>query len=166
MPSILQSSGGRAVLVGEHLVIGGNSSQVNISYASGSISLTPSVAVWGNAIILPTASEVSFAAPPTLTTISITTSNLVTLTSTAPAVNLANVSIGAGPSGTPPITSVQLVGAALTQASVDAIIAACLVGGASNGILDISGGSSAAPSVTGAFDVATLLGFAWTVTTN
>ena len=50
-------------------------------------------------------------------------------------------------------TAISLQGCALTQASVDGILAACVAGGQSNGSLDVSGGTSSPPTYdTGAQD--------------
>lgn len=55
---------------------------------------------------------------------------------------------------------------ALSQASVDSILVSLDNGGASNGNLDISGGTNAAPGVAGAAAVISLTNKGWTVSTN
>ena len=54
----------------------------------------------------------------------------------------------------------------LPQAAVDAMLAAFVAAGASNGTLNLGGTGNAAPSGTGATDAATLVSRGWTVTTN
>jgi hypothetical protein len=62
---------------------------------------------------------------------------------------------------------VQVTGAALTQASVDAILVNCDAGGVHSGTLDLSGGTSSAPTGGGAnAHVLSLIAKSWTVTTN
>ena len=65
-----------------------------------------------------------------------------------------------------PLSSVTATGLALPVAAVDAIIAACVTGGHPGGVLNISGGTSAAPSGASTANLATLAGDGWTVTTN
>ena len=55
---------------------------------------------------------------------------------------------------------------ALTQASVDAIIAAAVAGGATYGGLDLSGGTNAIPSATGIAGLQTLMARGWEFNTN
>lgn len=59
-------------------------------------------------------------------------------------------------------------GNALTQTTVDAILAACVAGGSAAGIevLDLTGGTNATPSAAGLADKATLQTAGWTVTNN
>ncbi len=63
-------------------------------------------------------------------------------------------------------SSMIFFGLALPQAQVDAILLACVNGGLANGSLDMSGGSTAGPSGTGAANAAILIGNGWTVHTN
>lgn len=55
-------------------------------------------------------------------------------------------------------------GNALTQAAVDALLAAAVAGGASGGTLALEGGTNATPSAAGLASKATLVGRGWTVT--
>lgn len=55
---------------------------------------------------------------------------------------------------------------ALDQTSIDGILAKLVEIGYSGGEINLSGGTNAAPSVTGAADVATLISNGCTVTTN
>jgi hypothetical protein len=55
---------------------------------------------------------------------------------------------------------------ALSQTSVDNILVSLDTAGQSNGIVDIWGGTSAAPSATGLAAKASLQGRGWTVITN
>jgi hypothetical protein len=57
-------------------------------------------------------------------------------------------------------------GCALNQTSVDNILVSLDTAGQSDGTVDISGGTSAAPSATGLAAKASLEGKGWTVTTN
>jgi hypothetical protein len=60
----------------------------------------------------------------------------------------------------------KCVGASLTQATVDQILARYVASGVTSGQINLSGGSSSAPSVAGAADKATLIGRGLTVMTN
>lgn len=51
-------------------------------------------------------------------------------------------------------------------ANINIILAACVAAGSPNGILDLSGGTNAAPTGQGITDKATLILAGWTVTTN
>ena len=57
-------------------------------------------------------------------------------------------------------------GCALDQASVDNILVSLDTAGQSNGTVTISGGTSAAPGVSGSAAKASLQAKGWTVTTN
>jgi len=63
--------------------------------------------------------------------------------------------------------TINFSGCALDEATVDHILARCVVNaGFVSGIVDLSGGTNAAPSVAGAADASTLTGRGVTVTTN
>lgn len=55
---------------------------------------------------------------------------------------------------------------ALSQSAIDGILAALVAAGGSNGFAYIGGTGNAAPSASGAADVATLISRGWTVSTN
>jgi hypothetical protein len=136
------SGGGGSLTAGADLVLTASDfTSLSVNMAASSIELTGS--------------------HPSLTTLVVTSSSLVTLSLTG-ATALRDVSF----SGISDLTTVIATGLALTQASVDAIIAACLVGGAVGGALNISGGTNAAPSAAGDADIVLLQGSGWTVTTN
>jgi len=61
---------------------------------------------------------------------------------------------------------VSFTSCALDQTTVDNILIALDTAGNSNGTVDLSGGTSASPSVTGAAAAASLIGKGWTVNTN
>lgn len=63
-------------------------------------------------------------------------------------------------------TTVDIRSANLTQTSVDNILVALDTAGYSNGTVDLSGGTSATPGVSGIAAAASLVGKSWTVTTN
>lgn len=63
-------------------------------------------------------------------------------------------------------TGFSAQGDALTEATVDAILASLDAGGQLNGQCDVSGGSNSAPSAAGLVSVANLTGKGWTVNTN
>lgn len=69
-------------------------------------------------------------------------------------------------SGSNKLTGLLLRQCALTQASVDAILAQLVAAGLSNGSCAIMGGTSSAPSVAGAANVTILQGRGWVVQTN
>ncbi len=66
--------------------------------------------------------------------------------------------------------AVTFQGCALTQASEDALLNACVAAETAvpgqNGGLDLSGGTNAVPDSTGASDIALLVGAGWSITTN
>jgi hypothetical protein len=62
--------------------------------------------------------------------------------------------------------SLSLLGNALTQVSVDDILAKLDTAGYSNGMVDVSGGTSATPSAAGLVSKANLVGKGWTVFNN
>jgi hypothetical protein len=64
------------------------------------------------------------------------------------------------------LAAVDFSGNALSQANVDAILIRADDSGATNGVMDLSGGTSSAPSAAGAAAVTSLLAKGWTVTTN
>lgn len=64
------------------------------------------------------------------------------------------------------VLNVHLNGCALPQAMVDYVLTTLDGFGSSNGIVDVSAGTSSAPSATGEAAVASLEGKGWTVTTN
>lgn len=63
-------------------------------------------------------------------------------------------------------TNVTFMNCALTAASVNHILARCVASGLTTSTIDLSGGTSAAPSGQGILDAATLVGNGCTVTTN
>lgn len=65
-----------------------------------------------------------------------------------------------------PITNLDVQGAVLTESVVDAILLQLVRNGLSSGTVDLSGGSSAAPSTVGDASATILTGRGWTVTTN
>lgn len=65
-----------------------------------------------------------------------------------------------------PLIQFLITGAALTQASVDAILVALSTNGINAGAVNLSGGTSAAPSAIGLAAKAVLVGHSWAVTTN
>lgn len=66
----------------------------------------------------------------------------------------------------PGLTQLNAAGCALTQANVDYILATLDSNGATGGTLDLSGGTSAAPSAAGVASQANLEGKGWTVSVN
>jgi hypothetical protein len=62
--------------------------------------------------------------------------------------------------------NILISGCALTQASVDDILAKLDTAGFSNGSIDLSGGSNSTPSAAGLVSKANLVGKGWTVSTN
>lgn len=62
--------------------------------------------------------------------------------------------------------TITFAGNALNVTSVNAILAAAVETGFSEGILNLTGGTNAAPTGQGATDKAALNGDGWTVTTN
>lgn len=73
--------------------------------------------------------------------------------------NAPNVGFGDG-------FDITFFGCALTQASVDLILARCVASGLTTNNIDLSGGTNATPSAAGLLDVATLIGNGCSVTTN
>lgn len=69
-------------------------------------------------------------------------------------------------SACPIVTSLQLAGCALTVAAVNAILRNLVAFGLSGGLVDVSGGTSAAPTGQGISDKATLISRGVTVATN
>ncbi|WP_419657686.1 hypothetical protein Dvar_68260 [Desulfosarcina variabilis str. Montpellier] len=66
----------------------------------------------------------------------------------------------------PGLTELDASGCALTQTNIDYILATLDANGASNGEVDLSGGTSSSPSTAGLTSQANLEGKGWTVTVN
>jgi len=66
----------------------------------------------------------------------------------------------------PGLTELDASGCALTQTNIDYILATLDANGASNGEVDLSGGTSSSPSAAGLTSQANLQGKGWTVTVN
>ena len=158
------------------------STQATLSPAAGTqnapIISFPTINIFGG--MGETLSSISF---PTLTTASIQISNISTLTTidlpaleTAIYQMMAFLSFQGNSSLTtlnipslvniPNNSSLYWTGNAFSQTTVDNILVRMVATGATGGVIDLSGGTSSAPSATGLAAKATLLGNGWTVITN
>jgi hypothetical protein len=68
--------------------------------------------------------------------------------------------------GCPTLTTLDASGCALTQVNIDYLLATLDANGASNGEVNLSGGTNASPSSTGLASIANLEGKGWTCTYN
>lgn len=91
-----------------------------------------------------------------------TMSNLTTtlLVSGSPSLSIVTTN------GSEQLIDVEITGAALIEAVVDLMLDNLDVAGLSGGTVDLSGGTSSAPSAAGLVSKANLIGKGWTVTTN
>lgn len=137
-----------------------------VNTLEGDVLLTQAVTTYDNTIIPASATAVIINSTIDLVAISLASNVLGVLAVSGTLANLANVTILPGSTNAPPLSTINLNGAALTQASVDGIIAACVAANNTDGGLHISGGTSAAPSVASAANLAALATAGWTVSTN
>lgn len=157
---------GSSVHSGRNIVVANNSGNCTISTHTGALKIAPAVTVYDDSIIPQTATNVVINAPADLTAIIINTSALQLLQVEGPIANLTTVSISPIAAETAPIGTMSVANAALSQVSVDGIIEACVTGGQFDGTLSIAGGTSAAPSLAGIANLATLTLRGWTFSTN
>lgn len=102
-----------------------------------------------------------FAGAPLLTTLDVSGANaLQVLTSNSPALTTVTLT------NLPAVIEVQIPFASLDVASVNSILVAADANGLTNGIMNLGGGTSAAPTGAGATAAASLVGKGWIVTTN
>jgi hypothetical protein len=139
----------------------------------GSLTAVPSVSIRNNPALttLTGLAGVNFTGPGSISSnTAITLIDLSNCTFTGSFGCAGNTSlfiIGISGATFPNGTDYDFSGNALTQATVDAILAAMVANaGYASGNVDLSGGTSSAPSVTGLADKATLIGRGVSVTTN